>query len=249
MNPEKEYEIRETANYIADNFYDKNFVVFKNGEFAHLPEAEFLELCKDKLFSTGYYEQVGKPLFYEYDFTTEGYWGLQRILSSERENVFIIPAYAEGQVSTAVTNINSLANDFEITLVGLSRFQNYNSIVTEYYHQTKLKYLTYYFLDYNDLGVNQFIGGFRKNFSTDPNEFSFHGFDVAYYFLNALNKFGKEFPAYISGYKLDLNQLDLDFQRVTPTGGFMNYGLFQVGYTPDFEIINYGKVGAKNLLK
>ncbi|HBL76629.1 MAG: hypothetical protein A2W90_24030 [Bacteroidetes bacterium GWF2_42_66] len=248
VNPDKEYLIRQTASWVADEFFDKNFIVFRIGDYRHLQEAELVNQCREKLFATGYYNKHREVLFHECNFETEGISGIKNILSQKLENVFIIPAVNEGQISVAVTNLNSLAEQTNVRLVGLSGFKGYRSIQPEYFHRTQLQYMTHYFIDYESVPVNRFIAAFKKQFATEPNEFSFQGFDLAYYFMNALHKYGKDMPRCISNFRMELNQLSLNFQRVSKTGGFMNYGLVQVAYEKDFSIKNKGLYGPNNLL-
>ena len=240
LNPTKDYLMKETAQMIAENYFDKNFIILQMSDYRHLPEAMLADQCREWLFSTGYYDQTDKVLFHEYDFETDGIWGLQRLLLPDRENVFIIPASNEGQISIAVTNLNTLAEQADIHLVGLSGFKSYHSIQTEYFHNIQLQYLTHYFIDYESVQVNRFIAAFKKQFATEPNEFSFQGFDLAYYFMSALHNFGKDFIPCIPGFSMKLNQLDLRFRRVSPDGGFMNYGLFNVCYEKNFDVKNKG---------
>ncbi len=248
VNPNKDFLIRETAHWITDEFFDKNLIVLKMGNYQYLPEAKLVDLCREKLYSTGYYDQCRDVLYHECDFETEGIWGLQRILSSDRENVFIIPAVNEGQISVAVTNLNTLAEQNHVRLVGLSGFKGYQSIQAEYFHQVQLQYLTHYFVDYDSIPVNQFIATFKKQFATEPNEFSFQGFDLAYYFMSALQKYGKDMVHCIPDFRIKLNQLNLHFQKVSPTGGYMNCGLFKIGYGKDFSIKNEGLYNPNYLL-
>ena len=212
-----------------------------------MQEAELVKQCREKLFSTGYYEKCKENLFHECDFQAQGISGIKNALSSKRENVFIIPAINEGQISIAVNNLNTLAEQAHIRLVGLSGFKGYRSILPEYFHRTQLQYLTHYFIDYESVSVNRFIASFKKYFATEPNEFSFQGFDLAYYFMSAIHKYGKDMPQYIPDFRMKLTQLNLNFQRVSRTGGFMNYGLIKVGYEKDFDIKNRGFYSPNNL--
>lgn len=247
VNPTKEKLISKTAEWFADEFFNARVFVLKMGDYKHLPEASLVEQCRNRLNETGYYLNNKEVLFREYDASKEGFRGLTYLLTSRRQNVFIVPASSEGQVSVAVTNLNTMAEKYPIRLIGLPSFKNYKSIQPEYYHQVQLEYLAHYFTDYESLPVNQFIGKFRKQFGTEPNEFSFQGFDVAYYFMTALHQFGKQLITEIPGFNLPLNQLNLDFQRVSKTGGFMNEGLFDVCYQKDFSIKNNGLVNPENL--
>jgi len=237
VNPPKEYLIRETANYIGEEYFDKNLIIMQMGEYKHLPEAELVNLIREKFFLSGYNNQTSQVLFHEYNFPAEGYWGLTRILSKDQENVFIIPSETEAQVSVAVTNLNSLAEEYPVTLIGLSNFQRYKSIQPEYFHRTKLNFLSPYFVDYKSETVNRFIRKFRHNFATEPNQFSFQGYDVAFYFMSALYKYGKDFSGCLPSLHVSLTQGEFAFEKVSRDGGYLNKGLFVLEYDPDYQVI------------
>ena len=59
-------------------------------------------------------------------------------------------------------------------------------------------------------------------------------------FMSALQKYGKDMVHCIPNFRMELNQLNLNFQKVSPTGGYKNYGLFKIGYNKDFNIKNKG---------
>ena len=243
VNPDKNYLVRKTADYISDQYYDKNMVVLQMGEYKHLPEARLVDLCREKFFSSDYARNSKEVLFHEYNFPKEDYNGLSRIMSSKKENVFIIPSETEGQVSVAVTNLNALAEDYPVTLVGMSNFLRYKSIQIEYFHHTNLHLLTPYYVDYQSSLVNNFIRKYRTNFSAEPSQFSFQGYDVAYYFMNALFRYGKSFMSCLAGNKVELTQGAFYFEKVNANGGYMNHGLFITHYTPDYDIKMDGIVG------
>ena len=248
VNPTKEYLVRQTADYIGEEYFNKNLVVLEMGEYDHLPEAALVDLCREKFFSTGFSNTDGEVRFHEYNFNAEGYWGLRRILSKTRENVFIIPSETEAQVSVAVSNINSLSEDFPVTLVGMSNFQRYRSIQSEYFHHTNLHLLSPYFVDYHSLLTNRFIQNFRTNFAAEPNQFSFQGYDVAFYFMSALFQYGKDFTDCLAYHHVNLNQGEFYFEKVSRYGGYMNQGVFVLDYKKNYEVTVDGVEGVPSLL-
>ncbi|WP_430973968.1 LysM peptidoglycan-binding domain-containing protein [Sunxiuqinia rutila] len=248
INPTKDYLVRETADYIGEEYFNKNLIVLEMGEYKHLPEATLVDLCREKFFASAFLEGDRDVRFQEYNFSREGYWGLRRILSKTRENVFIIPSATEAQVSVAVSNINSLAEDYPVTLVGLSNFQRYNSIQPEYFHHTNLHLLSPYYINYQAPLTNRFVESFRRNFSAEPNQFSFQGYDVAYYFMSALFQYGENFTDCLPYHHVALNQAEFYFDRVSRYGGFMNRGLYILNYKHNYEIAVDGLEGIPSLL-
>jgi hypothetical protein len=65
-----------------------------------------------------------------------------------------------------------------------------------------------------------------------PYQFAFLGYDVTYYFLSALKKYGKDFGNCITEFRLPTLQSDYGFRRIEPDGGFMN---------TNYQIYKYGK--------
>lgn len=248
INPTKDYLVRETADYIGEEYFNKNLIVLEMGEYKHLPEATLVDLCREKFFSAGFSDADRDVRFHEYNFLAEGYWGLRRILSKTRENVFIIPSATEAQVSVAVSNINSLSEDFPVTLVGLSNFQRYNSIQPEYFHHSNMHVLNPYFVDYRAPLTNRFVSNFRRNFAAEPNQFSFQGYDVAFYFMSALFQYGTDFTDCLPYHHVALNQAEFYFDKVSRDGGYMNRGLFILNYKKNFEVAVDGLEGIPSLL-
>lgn len=248
VNPTKQYLIRKTADYIAGNYFDKNVIVLHMGGYRDLPEAELVKLLREKIMLSGPLNQAGNVLFHEYRLLSDGPEGLKGFLSKEQENVFIILSETEAQISVAVTTLNALAEEYPVTLIGLSNFNRYRSIQTEYFHRIRLTYLTPYFVAYESPGVNQFIRKFRDNFAAEPNQYSFQGYDVAFYFMSALFRYGRDFTGCLPMMRVSLMQSELAFDQVNHDGGYMNNGLFIVQYERDFNITMKGITGVSPTL-
>ncbi len=239
VNPDRQYLIDKTADYLAEAYSDANFIVLRVGAGGNSPEAELVKLVRERLGHFG--PSSGHGRFHEYRLSSDAE-GLKALLFEDRENVFIIPSETEAQISVAVTTLNALAETYPVTLVGLSNYNRYRSIQTEYFHRTKLTYLTPYFVDYRSPEVNRFIRKFRHQFAAEPNQYSFQGYDVAFYFMSALFRYGKDFTGCLPMLRVSLTQSELAFDRVSPDGGYRNSGLFIVHYEPGFEISAKGVV-------
>lgn len=240
VNPTKEFQMEQTANYIGSEFSDKNFILLQLSGNSSSGEAKLAQMSIEKLAG-----QSGRNLFHEYNFQKQGVNSIKPILTETGENVFFIPTDNEAQVSVAVTNLNALAENYNIVLMGTPTLTKLKSIQTENFHRVRLRYLSHYFIDYNKPLVRQFVSRYRETFSAEPTQFSHQGFDVAYYFLSALYRYGKDFRNCLPEYQMELTQTFFDFQKVSPMGGFMNNGLFVTAYERNFDILNYGAVGTK----
>ena len=84
---------------------------------------------------------------------------------------------------------------------------------------------------------------FISNFGTEPNSYGVQGFDVAWYFLNAIRFYGKDFENCLPYMNTKLLQGNYYFKRVSPIGGFMNEGVSVISYNRNFEVVQKGVIG------
>ncbi len=242
VNPSREYQIEQTASYAAENLRNKNFILLQLSGNSTSADAQLAKLCKEKLAITS-----KKSLFHEYNIQQQGINSLKPLLADSAENIFIIPTDNEAQVSVAVTNLTALAEHYNIVLLGTQALPKLKSIQTENYHRVRLRYLSPYLIDYNRHQVRRFVGQYRQMYSAEPTQFSFQGFDVTYYFLSALYRYGKDFRNCLSDYPMELTQMDFNFEKVAPMGGFVNRSLFVTGYERNFDVLNLGTFGGHSL--
>ncbi len=233
VNPDKDYQTEQAAVYIASEFRNKNFILLQLDGKSTSAEAKLGQLAKERLSGS---------LFHEYSFQKQGVNSIKSLLDETGENIFFIPSDNEAQVSIAVTNLNALAENYNIVLMGTPTLTKLKSLQTESFHRIRLRYLTPYFIDYNKPLVRRFVSHYRETFSTEPTQFSFQGFDVSFYFLNALNRFGADFRNCVPNYPMELTQMDFNFRKVAPMGGFMNHSLFVNSYERNFDILNFDVV-------
>ncbi len=230
INPTREYLAEITAEMVAEEYGNSNFIVFKTSAYEGKPEALLVRLFREKLPKNG-----GR--FTLYDFKREGRSGLRNLMSAEKENVIFIPSSVEGELSVALSNINNLADDFPITLIGTGNYQQrYPSIDVAQFHNLKFKYLYPFWMDYDNPATVRFIQKFKSNFATEPSSFGVQGFDAAFYFLNALNFYGKDFNACIPYLHVNLVQGNYHFDKVSAFGGFMNKGVSVIDYQRDYTV-------------
>lgn len=242
VNPSREYQIEQTALYAAEDLRDKNFILLQLSGNSTSADAQLAKLCKEKLAVSS-----KKTLFHEYNLPQQGINSLKPLLAESAENIFIIPTDNEAQVSVAVTNLTALAEHYNIVLLGTQALPKLKSIQTENYHRIRLRYLSPYLIDYNRPLVRRFVGQYRQNYSAEPTQFSFQGFDVTYYFLNALYRYGRDFRNCLADYPMELTQMNFNFEKVAPMGGFANHSLFVTGYERNFDVLNLGVFGRHSL--
>lgn len=236
VNPSREYLATQTAELVADEYNNSNFIVLKTRDYENTTEGRIVDMIREKLFNSGYFGHSKGSSFTLYDFENEGPFGLRRILSKRKENVVFIPSLDEGELSLAISNIDNLAGDYPITLIGTNRYSSYESIEIKHFHDLKLEYISPYWVDYENPKTLNYIEKFKSYFNSEPSNFGMQGFDVSFYFLNALFTYGKDFSACLPYLQPDLLQGTYQFEKVSEFGGFMNEGVSVVKYNRKYEV-------------
>lgn len=234
--PTREYIADRTAEMIGEEYFNSNFIVVKSSNYSGTTEGDLIQLVQEKFFNSGFLSDRRGVSFTIYDLNTEGQFGLRRIMSKHKENVVFVPSTNEGELSVAISNVNNLSEDFSITLVGSNRFQSFQSINVEQYHNLKLRYIAPYWMDYKNPATIRFVEKFKRNFGTEPGNFGAQGFDAAFYFLHALKYFGKEFDECLPYLHVDLIQGNYHFEKVSQFGGYMNEGVSVISYSRDYKV-------------
>ncbi len=242
VNPTKDYQTEQTANYIASELANKNFFLLQQSGSSNSAEAKLASLSKQKLMAAS-----GGRRLHEYNFQERGVNEIAPLMDPNGDNVFVIPTDNEAQVSVAVTNLTALAEHYNIVLMGTSALTKLKSIQTENYHRIRLRYLSPYFVDYQRPLVKRVVSSYRNIFSAEPTQFSLQGYDVTYYFLSALFRYGKDFRNCLTYYPMELTQMNFNFKKVAPMGGFLNHSLFVTSYERNFDVLNYGSFDGSNL--
>lgn len=249
INPSQEYIASKTAEMVAEEHFNSNFIVLRTSDYEATIDGRLVDLIQEKLFNSGLFSKSNGVSFSFYDFKNEGPFGLRRILSADKENVVFIPSSVEGELSVAISNLNNLSDDFSITLIASNNYQQrYPSIEVAHFHNLKMKYIYPYWMDYNNNATINFIEKFKSNFNTEPNNFGVQGFDAAFYFLNALNFWGKNFNDCLPFLHINLVQGNYHFEKVSKFGGYMNQGVSVISYNREFDVLRKRVKGQPRLI-
>ena len=143
-------------------------------------------------------------------------------LSSARDNVLI--AYGSDIVfaTTILNNINKSAQKYPITLVGLPNWTEHDNLLVENLLNMNAIYFDDHFVNYNDSIVMDFVDSFREKYDCDPLPYAFEGFDVGWYFMNALMRYGSHALDCLPYYHLPLLSTRYYFGKSRNNDGLEN---------------------------
>ena len=126
VSPTRDYQVEQTAIYVEKELKNRNYVMLPGAGNENSVDALLGKMLKEKLGS-----QASKSNFHEYNLQQQGINLIAPVMADSAENVFFIPTDNEAQVSLCVTNLNTLAEHYNIVLVGSQMFAKLKSIQTE----------------------------------------------------------------------------------------------------------------------
>lgn len=166
---------------------------------------------------------------------------MSRSLDSLKLNKVIIPSHSEAFISDALRNLHLIQSkfDYKVEVYGMSRWKSMETLDVDYFHQLNLHLAVPYHIDYNDGKTTKFINGYLAAFNTEPTPFSYQGYDILTFFVDAMNKYGKNFPAEIMNSDAELIQSDVRFVPTSYGSGAENKALKDIVYKKGWIISKY----------
>lgn len=222
-----------TAKHVAGKYSKSNFIILKTGNQASAQDNDLIAQIRAEVSKNN----NGNNNFRTCDFQKSGLAGLREMVIKDRKNIIILTSGSEAEVSVGLSNIHTLAPNYDITVIGTNRFTQFESINQEYFHDGQLEFLAPYWPDYSKDVTKSFVRKFRHFFKTEPNQFSMQGYDVTYYFAKAVSEFGRDFRECVHTVNPELVQGNYRFEKL-PSGGFVNKGLSVVTFTRDFNVVS-----------
>ena len=162
----------------------------------------------------------------------EGYGEVLSLLSKNKGNIIVMISDNKSYVLDVVTKLNEHRNEFGVTLLGLPRWDRFDDIEADYLVNLKTHVMAPWFVDYDDPGVKKFVSMYQDRYQTDPEPLAFQGFDITFYFVTALWKYGRSFDRCIPDLHMKSLQTDFRFSSSEENG-------FENQYWEMYEYGNY----------
>jgi len=210
VNPSKNSMAECLAAFMQKNLNRGQIIIIRNGQFKDKDIAEKLKKeCLERnltvTLAEGQDVAIGK-------------------LSKSKENVIVAFTDNNAYALDLMRRFYELRNDYNISLIGLPEWEKIEGLETDFLNGLNTHIMSPSFTDYSDPGVKSLVRRFHEKYKSDPEPLAFQGFDLGYYFLSALMKFGKNFPNCIADFRLRTSQTSYEFVRAAPNSphGFEN---------------------------
>ena len=142
--------------------------------------------------------------------------------SSMRNNLFIVYGTDKVFANEIVNKVTKLTVNYPMTVVLLPDWSKFEGLFNENLNKMHAIYFDDNYVDYQNIRTESFICKFRNRYETEPNDYAYQGFDIGWYFLNALSLYGDQMLENLPYYNIPLLQTRFHFQKDSETSGYEN---------------------------
>ncbi len=175
----------------ANTNHGKNYIILHENNEASKETA--LQYKNDMSIAS-----VGKNSVTSLLFDGSSINGLSAALAKEKDNVIIVLFTGEYKLFRIFTELFPL-KDYQISVVGDRAIVDYETIDPIFYLDNNFTYFSSFYIDYRNQKTKEFIVKYRREFLSEPTEFSFLGYDIIDYLVPAMAYYGDYFPVCIAG--------------------------------------------------
>ena len=183
-------QVQALVDYACDSLENPNIIVVHNNSEEEL---EFVQSARQNISAILKSKGLVSSSFKEINYKEAGFSGLRDALLKDKNNLIITLIRGEAFVASYLTTLNKIRNDYPIYLVVNPNWLDYSNIDLNTLVNLNGVGYSSYFINYDDAATSGFIARFRERYKTEPDPYAFQGYDIAWFFLNALHQYGKNF--------------------------------------------------------
>ena len=238
------YQVNTPQSYFYSEVYDHFFRQFPypNVIFFDSPNEEEDEMVagfKQELINrnASYVELVAD--------TATNKEVIRSYFDPERENILMMTSKKSGVLNNMMPVFQLLVRDtattkYDMHLFGYPEYQVYTSNhLASFYEIDTYFYSSFYTNNLLPQAINyhkKYRRIYSKEIANRYPKYAILGFDIGYYFLKALHKYGTDMDNRLSEMEYNPIQTGFKFERVNNWGGFINRKVFFVHFSKEYEL-------------
>jgi len=240
LSPSMDREYREAARLIASK-HRYNIVYVREEDSLNIEKHNYFKQLIFDGFEEYHPEEpvVFKEVLQQLKHTDE----IIHSLSPDKKNLVVVPTRNEALASRVVSSLYFQLKDYDIEVIGAPFWTEFSSIDFRYFHELNLIFYSSFWVDYLDPEIDAFMKKYRTQFLDEPAittrkgiNYGIIGYDMSFFFLNALRKDGPRFILSLDDYRPELVQDPFILKRVNNAGGYQNENTQFYQFSPDMKI-------------
>lgn len=178
----------------------------------------YTDILREELYEATVFDNSITEFVYASDSIRE----FARTASAIRDNVVITLTEDNVFAMEFVNKLNQVADTFRVKLIGLPNWKQFDNLFIESLLKMQAHHLVPGHIDYTSYQTEQFIDAYRHRYASEPGEYAFEGFDIGWYFLQALMHYGNNMLDCLPYFSPELSQTRFHFKRNDRNSGLEN---------------------------
>lgn len=222
--PSSTLQIEQMAHFVVDSFHTQNIILINN---ENAKEVSFFYSFKNTANKAML--KAGHPVSDSVK-DAKNIAAVQSLLSMTKTNVIVLPSNNQSYVTEFIRLLNNTTDKYKVVLFGQHSWMNFDNLDIDYLNSLSLHIPSNSFIDYSNPNTLKFIKDYREKYKTEPEDYVFQGFDVTYYFISSLQKYGSGFLKNLEGNKYQGIDANYNFIQYPSECGFENKSVFILKY-------------------
>ena len=147
------------------------------------------EMLKNFQFDT---TTVANQLIY-IDYARDSLHPFDANASVLRNNLVVLYGSNKSFIMDAMNRLNVLRDTFNIKIIGLPVWETVGTLDLYQMDNMEVTYPASYYVDYTSPAYKNFNNEFYRRYATSPNKYGVLGFDITYYLLQSVFRYGNHF--------------------------------------------------------
>lgn len=211
--PSSEYQADVVSKFLKSRPVKQNIVLLRNNKIQHTQLANQLR--------TKIQESIGEgtlPNGSRFRFLDDTVSKVNASLKPGYQNFLLVLSDNEAFNINLLRTLSNRNDTLRFSLIGLPAWEEMRNLETASITNANIHFVSPYFADYADPATRNFISGYRANYLAEPDELAFAGFDLTWFFMNALMMNGHRITDCITNLQMKSILSKYRYSRQQPNG-------------------------------
>ena len=245
VKPAVQSTVEEISRYVLSEFIEdsnmslqtKNIILVHNGDAGEMMLCElFKQKTAQLLAARDIAEIVNEPQIKVVNYLAREMQAIEEALSVADSNILVILSRDQIFVSKIIANLHRKHEDYSMVLFGLPVWQHFRNIEAKVLLDLQVHIASAEYIDYESSAVKIFTSSFYNKYKVQPSKYAFEGFDVVYYYIQMLKKYGYRFSAYLPESKIQSLKETSHYEKLGVGSGYENKRVFILKYE-DYDLV------------
>ena len=227
VTPSSVTEIEKMADFVTAHYSKSNVILLHHRDAAD--EVYFENFKKRYTANMQVYGEKDSVTVADYSDNLEI---MGKKIQPNKNNVIVVPYQGASFVAKLVNRLanSKYADDDSIVLFGMHNWLNNDNLDMADLDTLNFHFPSNDYINYSDSCTKGFIKKYRSNYYTEPNYYACQGFDLAYFYVGLLGKYGTDMQSHLSDAKYNGVHTCIDMKRASDTGGYDNKAIYILEY-------------------